>query len=180
MTRIVLTYADYAALPDDGKRYELHEGELSVTPSPGMRHQLIVGNLYYLLLPHIRTSGRGQLMLSPFDCIMASSTVVQPDLLYVDETRRQLLSERALEGAPTLAIEIVSPSTGHIDRRRKMTLYAKHGVDWYWIVDPPARTIDVYRLDGEDYRHDARLEGEAPCALPPFSDLSLDPSAVWA
>ena len=74
---------------------------------------------------------------------------------------------------------MVSPWTGHIDRRRKMTLYAKHGVDWYWIVDPAARTVDVYRLEGDAYRHDARLDGDAPRALPPFSDLPLDPSAIW-
>jgi len=180
MTHIVLTYEDFVALPDDGHRYELHEGELSVTPAPGARHQRVLLNLALVLAPHVRAHTAGELFVAPFDCIMTNITVVEPDLLYLDQARRQLLSERALEGAPTLAIEILSPSTGHIDRRRKMTLYAKHGVDWYWIVDPPARTIDVYRLAGEGYRHDARLEGEAPCALPPFSDLSLDPSAIWA
>ena len=179
MAHIVLTYEDYAALPDDGKRYELHEGELSVTPAPGARHQEVLLNLALLLTPYVRTRTRGKLFIAPFDCIMTNITVVEPDLLYIDETRRQLLSDRALEGAPTLAIEILSPWTGHIDRRRKMALYAKHGVDWYWIVDPNARTIDVYRLEGDTYRHDARLDGDAPRALPPFSDFPLDPSAIW-
>jgi len=180
MAHIVLTYEDYAALPDDGKRYELHEGELSVTPAPGARHQEVLLNLALLLTPYVRAHTAGKLFIAPFDCIMTNFTVVEPDLLYVDETRRQLLSERALEGAPTLAIEILSPSTGHIDRRRKMTLYAKHDVTWYWIVDPDARTIDVDRLEGDAYRHDARLDGDAPRALPPFSDLPLDPAAIWA
>src|SRR5918992_810650 len=104
MTRVVLTYDDFALLPDDGKRYELHEGELSVTPAPTPRHQLSIGNLYLLLAPHVRASGRGQIFLSPFDCIMTNITVVEPDLVYVDEVRLRLLSERALEGSPTLAI----------------------------------------------------------------------------
>ena len=166
-------------MPDDGKRYELHEGELSVTPAPGARHPRILLNLALALVPYVRAHTAGELFIAPFDCIMTNITVVEPDLLYLDQGRRQLLSERALEGAPTLAIEIVSPSTGHIDRRRKMTLYAKHSVDWYWIVDPDARTVDVYRLEGDAYRRDARLDGDAPRALPPFSDFPLDPSAIW-
>ena len=180
MAHIVLTYEDFAALPDDGKRYELHEGELSVTPAPGARHQTVLLDLALVLAPYVRAHTAGELFIAPFDCIMTNITVVEPDLLYLDQARRQLLSERALEGAPTLAIEILSPSTGHIDRRRKMTLYAKHDVTWYWIVDPDARTIDVDRLEGDAYRHDARLDGDAPRALPPFSDLPLDPAAIWA
>jgi Uma2 family endonuclease len=59
MTKIVLTYEDFATLPDDGKRYELHEGELSVSPAPAPRHQRVIGNLYLILGSHVRTSGRG-------------------------------------------------------------------------------------------------------------------------
>jgi Uma2 family endonuclease len=178
-SRIVLTYEDYAALPNDGKRYELHEGELSPMAAPSARHQLIIGNLYVILRAHMHASGRGLLFLSPFDCIMSDITVVQPDLVYVDETRRRLLSERALEGAPTLAIEVLSPWSRHIDRRVKMTLYAKHAVDSYWIVDGDALTIDAYRLKGDGYHLDSRLEGTAPRALPPFPDFLLDPAAIW-
>ena len=179
MTKIVLTYEDFAALPDDGKRYELHEGELSVTPSPGMRHQDVLLNLALVLAPHVRTSGHGKLVLSPFDCIMSDITVVEPDLVYLDAARLSLLSERGLEGAPTLAVEIVSPSSRRIDRRRKMALYAAHDVTWYWIVDPEARTIEAYRLDGAAYRLDATLQGTTAGPLPPFLDLQLDPAAIW-
>ena len=179
MTKIVLTYEDFVALPDDGKRYELHEGELSVTPSPGTRHQNVLLNLALLIAPHVRASGRGTLMIAPFDCILSDITVVEPDLLYLDESRVRLLSERGVEGSPTLAIEIVSPSSRQIDRRRKMALYAVHDVTWYWIVDPEARTVEAYRLEGGGYRLDARLEGSQSRALPPFPDLPLDPTAVW-
>ncbi len=91
-------------------------------PSPTTRHQLIIGNLYLILAPHVRSTGRGQLFLSPLDCIMTNITVVQPDLVYVDDSRRGLVSARAVEGAPTLAVAVLSPSTTHIDRRRKMAL----------------------------------------------------------
>lgn len=169
MTKIVLAYEDFAALPDDGNRYELHEGELSVTPAPGARHQQVIGNLFLILAPHIRAAGRGELLLSPFDCIMTNITVVEPDLVYIDEDRRRLPSARALEGSPTLAIEVTSPHSIRIDRRRKLALYAAHDVPWYWIVDPEACTIEAYRLLEGAYRLEATLEGVAPRALPPFT-----------
>jgi Uma2 family endonuclease len=178
-SRIVLTYEDYAALPHDGKRYELHEGELSPMGAPSVRHQLIIGNLYSIFRAYVLAVGRGQVLLSPLDCIMSDITVVQPDLVYIDETRRRLLSERALEGAPTLAVEILSPWSHHIDRRVKMRLYARHGVEWYWIVDGDALTIDTYRLEADSFRLDARLEGPTPRTLLPFHDLPLDPAAIW-
>ena len=178
-SRIVLTYEDYAALPHDGKRYELHEGELSLMGAPSLRHQRIIGNLYFIIRPHVQASGRGEIFLSPLDCILSNITVLQPDLVYVDEARRQLLSARALEGAPTLAVEILSPWSRHVDLRLKMQLYAKHGTDWYWIVDGDALTLDGYRLEGDGYRLDTRLEGTAPRALPPLTDLLLDPAAIW-
>src|SRR5206468_3524574 len=122
MTRIVLTYDDYAALPDDGKRYELHEGELSVTPSPGRRHQRILSNLHRILAAHVEASRHGELLLSPFDAILSDITVVVPDLMYVDDAHLPIVRERGVEGGPTLAIEIISPYSGHIDRRRKLAL----------------------------------------------------------
>lgn len=179
MTKIVLTYEDYAALPDDGKRYELHEGELSVTPAPGIPHQRVVFSLVLIIGTYVRANGRGEVFVSPVDCIMSDTTVVQPDLVYVDDSRLGMLSDRAVEGGPTLAVEVLSPFTQRIDRRRKMALYAAHDVTWYWIADPLARTIEAYRLDAGAYRLDARLEGTEPCALPPFLDLPLLPSDIW-
>jgi|ERR1051326_887413 Uma2 family endonuclease len=166
MTKIVLTYEDFAALPDDGKRYELHEGELSVTPSPGRRHQTILGNLFVLLTLHVRDTGRGDVVVSPFDVILTNITVVEPDIIYV-------------EGSPTLAVEIISPSSRQIDRRRKMALYAAHDVTWYWIVDPDTRTIEAFHLEAGVYRLVAKLEGTESRTLPPFLQLTIDPAAVW-
>jgi Uma2 family endonuclease len=84
MTRVILTYADYAALPDDGRRYELHQGELSVTPSFGTRHQSLVGSLFVMLWHHVQSRELGKLFIAPTDCIMTDITVVQPDILFVD------------------------------------------------------------------------------------------------
>jgi Uma2 family endonuclease len=121
-TRVRLTYEDYAALPDDGRRYELHEGELSVTPAPGLSHQAILRNLVVILHRHVSSRGLGEVFPAPVDCILENITIVQPDLVFVETARRSLMTERGIEGSPTLAVEIISPSTGGIDRRRKLQL----------------------------------------------------------
>ena len=134
--RAVLTYQDYAALPDDGRRYEIHEGELSVTPAPGSRHQIVSANLFTALNAH--------------------------------------------EGAPTLAVEILSPSTRGIERSTKLRLYASYGVPWYWIVDPDSRVVETYRLEAGSYTLSARVTGDEPLSAEPFPGLALAPASLWA
>ena len=112
-TRIVLTYADLVAMPADGKRYELHEGEIYMTAAPRPRHQQVVGNLHLILAAHVRRLGLGEVFLSPIDVILADVTVVEPDLVYLDAARLGRVSDRGIEGPPTLAIEVLSPSTCH-------------------------------------------------------------------
>jgi Uma2 family endonuclease len=177
--RGILTYRDYEALPDDGRRYELHEGALSVTPAPGTRHQRVSSALNSILKAHVTAHGLGEVLYAPIDVILADSTIVQPDLVYVDRTRAHLVSARAIEGPPTLAVEILSPSTTTIDRRTKLRLYRRFAVPYYWIVDPDSRTIEAYALSEGDYALAAQAAGDAPAALPPFLDLALVPSVPW-
>jgi Uma2 family endonuclease len=177
--RAVLTYSDYAALPDDGRRYELHWGELSEIPTPGTRHQRALIALGSRLYAHVRARGLGEVLIAPTDCILSNVTVVQPDVLYMATDRLAIISERAIEGAPTLVVEVLLPSTAHLDRGRKMKLYAEHGVPYYWIVDPVGRSVEAYTLTGTAYAPTGRVTSE-PAALPPFSDLTLDPASIWS
>ena len=179
--RVILTYDDYAALPDDGRRYELYEGELiEMTPAPRPRHQLVLGSLYVLLREHVRHERLGEVLLAPIDVILSPITVLQPDLVYIESARRSILTDRAVEGPPTLVVEILSPSTGARDRGIKQRLCGKYAVPFSWIVDAERRTIQAYRLEGDSYTLVATLEEAAPRALPPLPDLSLDPAAVWS
>jgi Uma2 family endonuclease len=177
--RAILTYDDYAALPDDGRRYELYEGELIVTPSPRPRHQTVIGNLYVLMVDHVRRHALGEVFLSPIDVILSRITVVQPDLVYVERSRLGIVSERAIEGAPTLVVEVLSPSTSARDRGVKQVLYAEHRIPYYWIVDPLAQTMQALRRVGESYEIVAGLDARTAASLPPLTDLTLDPAAVW-
>ena len=178
-TRVILTYADLVALPADGKRYELHEGEIYMTASPRPRHQQVVGNLYLIIAEHVRRLGLGEVFLSPIDVILADVTVLEPDLVYLDAGRMARVSDRGIEGPPTLAIEVLSPTTVSADRGVKRQLSARYGVPHYWIVDPDARVIETYRLAGTTYEPGPRLSGTVPARLPPFPDLLFEPAAVW-
>lgn len=176
--RAVLTYADYAAIPEDGRRYELQDGELSVTPAPGTTHQGILRDLLGVLNEHVKRVGFGVVFPAPVDCILSDTTVLQPDVVFVATARRALVTERGIEGAPTLVVEILSPSTARTDRTVKASLYARHGVPWYWIVDPTTRTIEALALRESTYEPARRLEAGTLGALPPFEDLVIDVSAL--
>jgi Uma2 family endonuclease len=176
--RTTLTYADYAAIPDDGRRYELRNGELCVMPAAGTGHQRFLRELLVILHESVRRSGRGEVLPAPIDCILSDTTVLQPDLVYIDPERRAIVTERGIEGAPTLVVEILSPSTAVTDRTVKAGLYAHHGVPWYWIVDPRAGTIEAFALRRAAYELAGRLKTPAKGSLPPFEDLVIDSGAL--
>ena len=156
--RVVLTYADYVALPNDGKRYEIHDGELSVTPAPGRTHQRLVLELASLLNTHVKARGVGEVYVAPFDVILDTTTIVQPDVVCIARDCLDRVSERGVDGAPTLAVEIISPSTVQIDRGTKLQLYARYRVPYYWIVDSVARTVEAYTLRLDAYELSVRAE----------------------
>ncbi|MFQ5829915.1 MAG: Uma2 family endonuclease [Candidatus Methylomirabilia bacterium] len=177
--RVILTYKDYEALPADGRRYELHDGELSVTLAPSPLHQHILGNLNEIVRQHVKTHGLGEILFAPIDCILSETTILRPDLVYLDASRLSLVSARGIEGAPTLVVEILSPSTTLIDRSTKLQLYARYGAPYYWIVDPEARIIEVHVLSGGAYQLVARAAGLQAVSLLPFPDLALVPASLW-
>ena len=177
--RVVLTYEDYAAMPDDGRRYEIHEGELSVTPVPGVPHQEIVGNLYILLRQHVDARALGKVLVAPVDVILATTSIVQPDVVYIETARLTVVSGRGIEGPPSLAVEVISPSTPAIDRKTKLQLYARYRVPYYWIADPAMRAVDAYELADDVYRLVMRASGTMLVALPPFPDMRFAPDSLW-
>ena len=179
MTRAVLTYRDYEALPSDGRRYEIHDGELSVTPASTPQHQIISMNLVLALARQVPSVAPGQLLYAPLDVILADSTIVQPDVVYLAPDRLHLISRRGIEGPPTLAVEILSPSTRRIDRVTKYRLYARYRVPYLWLIDPDARAIDAFTLQADEYALTASATVSEPLDLLPFAGLGLIPDALW-
>ena len=171
--KIVLTYEDYVLLPNDRNRYEILEGELSVTPAPSTKHQSASANLFKLLSRHIDDRNLGKLFYAPIDLILESTSVLQPDLLFVSSVRQRIITEKAIEGVPDLVIEILSPSTSRTDRVTKAQIYARHSVPAYWIVDPDEESIEIYLLEVDGYRLAATLQGKTPMFAPPFKELEI-------
>lgn len=178
MTRVAVTYEDYAALPDDGRRWEVHDGELVPMPPVGMRHQAVAGELLVQRARHVEARRIGEILPGPLDVILSATTVVQPDIVFVTQEQARLVSERGIEGAPTLVVEILTPASTLVDRPVKPALYARHGVPYYWIVDPSARSVEAHVLGPEGYDLVVRATGTEPVSPPPFSGLALVPDAL--
>jgi Uma2 family endonuclease len=177
--RVALTYADYAALPDDGQRYELHEGVLSVTPAPNLDHQIVLANLFRILDRHVGSHSKGLVLFAPLDVILTDSNVVQPDLVYLDPGQMRQRSRRGIEGPPTLLVEILSPGTARVDRTVKRALYARHGVPFYWIIDLEARSLDAFAAERGVSRSLVRASGSDPYRIAPFHDLDFAVADLW-
>ena len=174
-----LTYADYAAMPDDGRRYELIDGELIMTPAPGTGHQWVVACLFDRLRAHVRERDIGVVLDSPLDVILSEKNTIQPDLVYVDRARCNLLRKRGIDGAPTLLVEVISPTRPTFDRREKKKLYARHRVPHYWIVDPETRRLEGFVLGARGYGKAVEFSGDAVASLAPFPDLAIPLATIW-
>jgi len=143
-----VTYDDLASFPDDGLRREIIDGELIVSPSPRTRHQRLVGRLLLLFGNQLSVADAGEVFVAPLDVVFSNTNVVEPDLLFVANGQTDVVTEKNIQGAPALVIEVVSDT--RMDRVRKRDLYARFGVPEYWVVDPDADRIEVHRQDGSD------------------------------
>jgi Uma2 family endonuclease len=153
----LMTIEDLDAMPDDGYRYEIIEGELFVSRAPNLKHQRVSGNLFASLSTYLSVNHIGEILATP-GLILSKYDGVIPDLVFISyEQRDEIASGDRITGAPELVIEIVSPGTENEKRDRiaKRQLYGKYGVKEYWVVDPYQRTIEVYVLKGQTLILDA-------------------------
>ena len=126
------TYTDLQSWPDDGRRYELYDGEVCVIPSPLLMHQDAVQARYRLLFAYSEAHG-GKAIVAPIDIVFDELNVLQPDVVFFTADRSHLLRrDQPIRIAPDLAIEVLSPSTARNDRGRKMQTFARFGVPEYW------------------------------------------------
>jgi Uma2 family endonuclease len=151
--RVRFTYEDYQTLPESMiGHYELLDGDIVLVPSPTTAHQRISRNLEYLLMQFIRRHGLGELFYAPCDVVLGQGKereVVEPDLLFITRHRRHIITDKEIQGAPDLVVEILSPGTEARDRGYKKVLYGRYGVREYWIIDPQTQSLEVYTLDEE-------------------------------
>ena len=174
----ILTVADWEAMPHgDGNRYEIIEGELFVSCSPGLTHQRVLMNLITLFVLFREKNPIGEI-LSDVGVILSKFSAVIPDLVFfLNEQRDTIITNDRLTGPPALVIEVVSPGSANSRRDRvdKLRLYSKHEVPEYWIVDPRKRTVEQYVSDGSSLKLKQALKREeerlSSAAIPGFSCL---------
>jgi Uma2 family endonuclease len=139
------TTAMLRALPDDGFRHEVVDGEHIVTPAPSWTHQDAVAELYSRLRSYVREHRIGHVTIAPAEVEFDEHNMVEPDLFVVPLVSGRKPRTWAEVRTLLLAVEVVSPSTARADRLRKRLLYRRHGVPEYWIVDVDARVVERWR-----------------------------------
>ena len=176
-----MTARQYLLLGDDppGVRLELVNGEIAVSPSPRPRHAYPVQKLATLLDRHVDEFDLG-LVIQDTDTVFGEHDVRRPDILYFTKARQHLvLADEAIEGPPDLCVEVVSPSSGTIDREDKFEQYAAGKVPHYWILDPQLRSIEGFVLMGGKYAGAGRGQASDVVRLPPFPDLDIPLAKLW-
>ena len=174
-----LTYRDYCALPDDGRRYEILDGDLRVSPSPMTPHQRVTARLWAIIDAHARRHGLGEPFIAPTDVLLGPHDVIVPDIAFVSAARRSIVTEKNLKGAPDLIVEVLSPNTAIRDKRDKRAIYARAGVRFYWIIDP--KRVSILELELADDAYVTVNEVGADDIWRPrlFPKLRVAVSSLW-
>jgi Uma2 family endonuclease len=174
-----ISYADLERWPEDGRRYELYDGEVFVVPAPIPRHQIAQQRTIAALEAHVAAHG-GFVVGSPIDIVFSEHDVLQPDVVFFKADRQHLVDlDAPIRHVPDLCVEILSPTTASVDRGRKMQMFARYGVPEYWILDPKAGCVEVYQLVEGAYsfvaagKHDDRIES------PSIAGLTIIASALF-
>jgi Uma2 family endonuclease len=183
-TKFRWNLTDLLVFPEnDGKRYELIDGELHVSTQPDWRHQYIATHIAGVLNAWSGAAKGGIAITAP-GVILSREDAVAPDIVWVSKARipRVLRNDGKLHAAPDLAVEVLSPGPKNEqrDREAKLDLYSRYGVQEYWIVDWRERTVQVYRHRDGQLRLIGTLAGDDVLASPLLPDLSIAAAELFA
>jgi Uma2 family endonuclease len=139
-----LTYEDYCLIPDDGRRHEIIDGEHYVNPSPNTKHQMVVRNISFAMWQYVRPRRLGQVFAAPYDVVLSTFNIVEPDVIFVGKAREHIITEANITGAPDLVVEVLSTNYKY-DEVVKFKAYQAMDIPEYWIADPVRETVKIYR-----------------------------------
>jgi len=167
-------YEDYLRLPDDGRRYEIIAGVLYVANAPSFDHQYTVFKLARYLGDFVELHNLGVVIGAPFEVhLNERSRPTQPDLLFLDNDQKPTPGTQRFEGTPRLIVEVISPSSIRLDRQTKFDAYEQAGVAEYWLVDPKARSVEVYILSNGEYALVGQYTGDEMIASKVLNGLVI-------
>lgn len=177
----LLTVADLDACPDDNNRYELIGGELFVSRAPGISHQRVLLNLQIALSDYLRANPIGILVPGP-GMILSDYDAVIPDICFVRNERwDQVVTGEKFTRAVNVVIEIISSGKENRERdlKFKRQLYAKYGLEEYWIIDRENQCVLTYRLQGNILAETAKLAVEDEITTPLLPQFQLSVSSIF-
>ncbi|AEH09171.1 MULTISPECIES: Uma2 family endonuclease [Protofrankia] len=163
------TADDLRQTPEDGRRYELLDGTIAVSPSPGFTHQLVVAHLLAILVG--AQTGTARTLPAPFDVALPRGRVLQPDIVVMPHAQAKI---------PVLVVEVLSRYGRGYDRKEKFDEYERSGIPSYWIIDPDIPEISVFELTAGRYERVTRVEGSATCKVERPFPVSFSPAALPA
>lgn len=179
------SYADYQNWPE-GERFELIDGvPYDMSPAPNTEHQTIAGEIFGNIWQFLKDKPC-RAFAAPFDVRFIEkadsedkdiTTVVQPDITVICDEKK--IDDKGCIGAPDLVVEILSPSTAYKDETEKLRLYEKHGVKEYWIVNPEAKYIMIYRIEDEKYGKPEYLTEKEILKSRVLVGLEVNLAEVW-
>ena len=177
----LMTVTDLEAMPEDGNRYEVIEGELFVSCAPGLTHQQISMNITFLIRSYLESHPIGLVFATPGLILTELSGVIPDVVFFRHERSEEIVSGERLTGAPDLVVEILSPGAENIrrDRIAKRQLYARHGVAEYWMVDPEKRALEVYPLQSGSLELVATLKDDDELNSPYLPGFCCATAAIF-
>ena len=177
----LMTVDDLDAMPEDGNRYEVIEGELFVSRAPGLPHQIVSGNIFGQFWSYLLENPVGRIVATP-GLVFSQYSGVIPDLVFYTHARgAEIIANERLVAAPQIVIEILSPGRENVSRDcvAKRQLYAKHGVSEYWIVDSENRSVEIYRLAGQSLELAAMLRNDESITSPLLLGFNCPVSKIF-
>ena len=175
----LFTVADYRALPEGPPYYQLVEGDLIMAPSPNSFHQDIAFNVAFLLRQHVTKRGLGKVCIAPLDVYLSDVNVFQPDVFFLSGQSLPLLRDDGVHGAPDLVVEIVSPSHGLLEAKRKRPIYARHGVKEEWLIEPTLQQIHCYDFAADPVKPVRVVDNDESFATPLLPGLVIHAADVF-
>ena len=174
-----MTFADWLQLPDDGRLYELIDGELLVSPPPSVQHQRVSRELEFLILEYLRRSKRGEVFDAPIG-VRLGDDVLEPDLVIVLNEHAERIGTQVIDGAPDIVVEILSPGTAKRDLGTKRQAYEAAAVPEYWIVDIESGAVEVLSLERGSYARAGLYRRDDTLRSRVLPDLALALAAVFS
>ena len=175
------SYDDYLQIPEEpGYRFEILKGVLVKEPSPSMQHQRVSRELGYQLFIFFKSfDPEGELFSAPLDVTLTASNVLQPDLLFVSDARKEIMRDERIDGPCDLVVEIISPTSRRKDRLNKMEIYRQAGIPHYWLADPEEQTMEAFMLKNGSYALIAAGGPGDKFTHPEFPGLDLDLDQIF-